>query len=234
MKNTTLCSLFTLIAGSLIAADSSPKDDVIAAAKKLGQEANYTWKTVVTVPEGAPFRPGPMEGRTEKDGYTKVSGTFGDNSWEFIRKGEKAAINGDDGWQSLADLEKEEGPGRFRAAMTRNLKAPAVQAAEIADSTKELKKDGDVYSGELTEDGAKSLLTFRRRSGGEGPTVSNAKGSAKFWLQDGSLTKYEFKVKGTVSFNGNDMENDRTTSVEIKDVGTTKIQVPDEAKKKLD
>ena len=36
-----------------------------------------------------------------------------------------------------------------------------------------------------------------------------------------------------MSFNGNDREIDRTTTVEIKDVGTTKLTVPDEAKKKL-
>jgi hypothetical protein len=36
-----------------------------------------------------------------------------------------------------------------------------------------------------------------------------------------------------MSFNGNDMDVDRTTTVEIKDVGTTKITVPEEASKKL-
>jgi hypothetical protein len=43
----------------------------------------------------------------------------------------------------------------------------------------------------------------------------------------------KFKVKGTVNFNGNDFESDRTTTVEIKDVGTTKVTVPEEAKKKV-
>jgi hypothetical protein len=55
----------------------------------------------------------------------------------------------------------------------------------------------------------------------------------KFWLKDGALSKYQFNVKGTMSFNGNDREIDRTTTVEIKDVGTTKLTVPEEAKKKL-
>jgi hypothetical protein len=36
-----------------------------------------------------------------------------------------------------------------------------------------------------------------------------------------------------VSFNGNDRDVDRTTTVEIKNVNSTKIEVPDEAKKKL-
>ena len=75
-------------------------------------------------------------------------------------------------------------------------------------------------------------MTFGRR-GGQAPEVSNAKGSAKFWIKDGVITKYQFKVSGTISRNGNDVNIDRTTTTEIKDVGTTKVTVPDEAKSKL-
>ena len=55
----------------------------------------------------------------------------------------------------------------------------------------------------------------------------------KFWVKDGHLAKYETHIQGTVSFNGNDCDVDRTTTVEIKDVNATKIAVPDGAKKKL-
>ena len=40
-------------------------------------------------------------------------------------------------------------------------------------------------------------------------------------------------MTGKVSFNGNDRDVDRATTVEVKDVGTTKVEVPDGAKKKL-
>jgi hypothetical protein len=234
MKRNVLFSLLALLAGSLIAAESTPKDEVVSAAKKLGEKANYSWKATVVVPEGARFRPGPINGKTEKDGFMVVSGTFGDNAWELVRKGDKTALNTpDNGWESLAEMEKEEGAGRFRAAMVRDFRAPATEAAEVAPTAKELKKDGDIYSGELTEAGAKALLTFRSRAGADGPAVSNAKGSVKFWVKDGLLTQYEVKVKGTVNYNGNEFENDRTTTVEIKEVGTTKVAVPEEAKKKL-
>jgi hypothetical protein len=36
-----------------------------------------------------------------------------------------------------------------------------------------------------------------------------------------------------VSRGGNDMDMDRTTTVVISNVGTTKVEVPDDAKKKL-
>jgi hypothetical protein len=220
------------LAGALFAAQAGPKDEVIGAAKMLGGKANYSWKTTVVVPESARFRPGPTEGKTEKDGFTCVKMTFGENTTEVVLKGDKAAItNPDGGWQSLADLDASEGRGRFFGMMVRNIKTPAVQAAELANGAKELKLEGGAYVSDLTEEAAKSLLRFRR--GGDGPEVSNAKGAVKFWVKDGVLVKYEFKVQGTVTFNNNDMEVDRKTTVEIKDVGATKIDVPAEAKAKL-
>jgi hypothetical protein len=220
------------LTGSLLAAETGAKEEVINAAKKLGEKASYSWKTTVVVPESAQFKPGPTEGKTEKDGYTHVKMIFGDNTTELVKKGEKVAFTNRDGdWQLVADAEGEQGSGRFMAGMARNFKAPAAQAVDVTEATKELKKDGDVYSGDLSEQGAKSLMRFRR--GGDGPTINDAKGSAKFWLKDGQLSKYEYKVTGSMDFNGNNMDIDRTTTVEIKDVDNTKVEVPEGAKKKL-
>jgi hypothetical protein len=103
----------------------------------------------------------------------------------------------------------------------------------LAGEAKDLKAGTNGISGELTEAGAKSLLTFRPRGGNGGPEVSNAKGSVAFWITDGKLTKFQTHVTGTVSFNGNDRDVDRTTTTEISDVNSTKISIPAEAKKKL-
>jgi hypothetical protein len=75
---------------------------------------------------------------------------------------------------------------------------------------------------------------FGGRGGGNGPEISGASGSLKVWVKDGLVSKYELKIKGTVSFNGNDRDVDRTTAVEIKDIGSTKVEVPEEARKKLE
>ena len=226
MNRNALFSAMSLLAGSLLAADSSPKDDITSAAKKLADKANYSWKTTVVVPESARFRPGPTEGKTEKDGFTHLTISFGDNTTQAVLKADKGAARNPDGdWQSIAELEGEEGPRRFLGRMLRNFKTPAAQAGELASGAKELKKDGDVYSGDLTDEGAKAQFRFG--------SVSNPKGSVKFWLKDGALSKYEFKVQGKVDFNGNEIDVDRATTVEIKDVGTTKLEVPEAAKKKL-
>ena len=93
-------------------------------------------------------------------------------------KGDKAVVTNQDGdWQLASELEGGEGRGRFLGRMVRNFKTPAVQAADLAGVTKDLKKEGDVYSGELTEEGAKAQFRFG--------TASGAKGSVKFWVKDG-------------------------------------------------
>jgi hypothetical protein len=242
MKKNLLSGLMALLAAPLLAADASPKADVKNAATALGNQTNYSWRTTVEVGNNSPFHPGPTEGRSQKGGYTTLWMSFGDNTNQAVLKGTNGAIKTpDNGWQSLAEATKDDGGGGFNptmflARMLQNFKAPDVQAADLAGQAKDLKKDTNGISGDLTEDGAKALLTFRPRGGnggGESPTVSNAKGSVKFWLSNGKLAKYQFHLQGTVSFDGNDRDVDRTTTVEIKDVNSTKIEVPDEAKKKL-
>jgi hypothetical protein len=237
MKRNLLLGTLALLAGSLIAADSGPKDDVISAAKKLAEKSNYSWKSTVESAGGGARMGGPSEGKTEKGGFTCLSMTRGDNTTEAFMKGEKGALKTADGWQSFAEATASGGdqpsPGRFIARMMQTFKAPAAQAEDLAGKAKELKKDGDAYVGDLTEDGAKSQLTFGGRGGANAPEVSGAKGSVKFWIKDGVLAKYELKVQGKVSFNGNDRDVDRTTTTEIKDIGTTKIEVPEDAKKKM-
>ena len=226
MKRNILFTTMVLFAGSLFAADSSPKDDIIAATKKLGDNGNYSWKTTVVVPESARFKPGPTEGKTEKDGFTYVTMSFGENMTEAVIKGDKAVVTNQDGdWQTTSELENAEGPRQFLGRMVKNLKTPAIQAVELVAAAKELKKDGEAYSADLTEEGAKAQFRFG--------TPKNPKGSVKFWLKDGALSKYEFKVQGKVEFNGNEMDVDRATTVEIKEVGTTKVNIPAAAKKKL-
>jgi hypothetical protein len=231
LKTILFGALVATTATSLFAADA--KEELTKAAKALAEKPNYSWKTTVVVPDSAQFKPGPTEGKADKDGTTYLTMSFGDNMTEAVIKGEKATYTNQDGDWQLAE-EGGEGRGRFMGAMLRNYKAPAAQALDIINGVKELKKEGDVYSGDLTDEGAKTLMSFRgRRAGSDGPQVKNAKGSAKFWVKDGVLAKYEYKVTGSMNFNGNDIDVDRTTTTEIKDVGTTKVTVPEAAKKKL-
>jgi hypothetical protein len=228
MKKLLAPITFALVTSQLIAAESNPKDDVVAAAKKLGATPNYSWKQNVVVPEDSPFKPGPTEGKTEKGGVTFFTISFGDNTTKFfLKNGQSAISNPEGGFATAKEIESDEGgPGPFMATLARTFKAPAEQAEELAGTAKELKQDDGVISGDMTEAGAKSQFRFG--------TVTNPKGSVKFWIKDGQLAKYEFKLVGHVEFNGGEIDIDRDTTIEITNVGSTKIEVPADAKKKLE
>ena len=226
--------MFTAIAAfaavTLLAADD-PKAEVKAAAKKLG--SNYSWTSTPKIEGGGGgnFRPGPTEGQTA-DGMVYLKSTFGDRTMESAAKGEKVAFKGEDGWETADD--QSQGPGRFIAMRLRNFKAPAVEAADLADKAKSLTSADGVISGDLTEEGAKEFLSFGRRANPDRPGPKNAKGSVKFWVKDGALAKYEYNVQGKVAGrDGDEIDVNRTTTVEIKDVGKTKLALSEEAKKKL-
>jgi len=234
MKPAILITLSALSASCLLAAEANPKDDVTNAAKKLGDQKNYSWKSTV---EFGNFT-GSTDGKVIKDGPVALSMTFADSTTEAFLKGDKGAVKvPDSDWQSVEELAAaagtEPGPRQFLVRRLKNFKAPADEVTEVIGKTKELKKDGDAYTAELTEAGAKDLLSFGGRRGGNAPEPKNAKGSVKFWIKDGMLSKYQTKVEGTVNFNGDDRDIDRTTTVEIKDPGTTKIEIPEAAQKKM-
>ena len=233
MKNNALLLLLTLVTGSLLAADSDPRNDVTTAARKLAQQGNYSWKSTI---EFGNFNGG-TEGKIDK-GLIGLSMAFGENKTEAFLKGGQGAVKPqDEDWQSLSELAAaagtEPGPKMFLVRRLQSFKAPAEEATDLASKTKELKKDGDIYSGELTEAGAKELLSVGFRRGSNAAEPKNAKGTVKFWLKDGSLSKYQLNLQGTVNFNGEDRDIDRTTTYQIKDLGTTKVEIPEAAKKKL-
>lgn len=216
---------------SVVWAHAGAKEDVQAAAKKLGQSDNYSW-TMTT--EGG-FG-GKQEGKWQKDGLTMLSLQFGDNSTDLVFNGQKGAIKTQDGWISLAEATGDnapQGPGRFIARMAQTFKTPAAQAEDMAGKVGELKMADGAYAGDLTEEAAKDLLTFRRRQGGNGPEIKNAKGNVKFWVKDGVLSKVQYHLEGTININGDDRDMNRTTTVEVKDIGSTKIEVPADAKAKM-
>jgi hypothetical protein len=217
------------------------KDDLTAAAKKLADASNYSWKQTT---ESGNFNTS-QEGKTEKAGLTSLNITFGDNTIQVIKKGEKAAIKTEDGWKTAEEMaannDGQPNIGRFIGPMVQQMKAPGAQAEEYISKLKEIKKDDDAYTSELTGAEAASLAPRRggRRGGGGGagaapPPMQNAKVSLKMWVKDGVLSKYTMHVTGTMTFNGEDRDIDTTTTTEISDVGSTKIEVPDDAKKKLE
>jgi len=229
---TSLLTIWVLALFTCAVIGAEPTADVKAAAKKLAGKANYSWTSTPKSESGNTPGSGPTEGQTEKDRFTYVTFSIGNNDIELAFKGDKAAIKREGEWQASDQLE---GDSAWIARRLKQFKAPAAEAEDLLEKVEDLKKgDNGVYTGDLTEAGVKDLFSrLRRREAG--PTPEGAKGWAKFWITDGVLSKYQYKVQGklTVGEDKREMEINRTTTVEIKDVGTTKVKVPEEAKKKL-
>ncbi|HEY1660817.1 MAG TPA: hypothetical protein VGI03_00215 [Verrucomicrobiae bacterium] len=233
MKYSLALALGLLAAGSAVA-DTNTVASVNAAVAKLDAAANYSWTVNIQLPKSQ-FTPSPVNGVTEKGGYSMVSEDINGDTLQAVFKGDKAAIKGQDDWQSLAQADDQ------TAMMGGFLVNPGTAATEVA---KILKDAGDlsadtngVISGNFTDAGATDQMTFRGRNGNTPPPPKNAKGSLKFWLNpDGSLAKFETHLDAQVAFGQDqdpqDFEAIRT--VEIHDVGTTKVTVPDGAMKALE
>lgn len=220
------------------------RQDVQAAAKKVAEAPGYTWTTSTEI-EGGNWAGATVTGKSLKGSFALITSERDGNVTTAVLKGDKGVLKTDEGWKTAEDLRGGGGGGGGggrgnRGAMLLRTRLPvqdAVRMLEAPDQVAELKSgDGGVVSGDLTEKGAKELLTFGRGRGGQGgqaPEPKNAKGSVKFWVKDGQLTKYQVRVSGTLSFNGEDRDMARTTTYEIKDVGTTEVKVPKEATKAL-
>ncbi len=250
MKTTVLLALAAFLAFPSQGDDVA--EEVKAAAQRLAEQPNYSWTTRTESPQLQAGRPagrvgvGLPNGRTEKDGFTVLAYQVGDHTQEVVVKAGKVSIKSGDEWLTADELkENRDGSQGTRAGRAQLLvrraqqfKKPATAARELIDRVKALTKDGDVYSGELTTEGIKQLLAVRGRLGagaGVGPDLSRLKGSARFWVKDGVLAKFEQHIEGKMSGvrNSREVELNRTTTVAITDVGSTKVFVAAEAKKKL-
>lgn len=244
MLRRVMVSTFAVLVASAMTAMADQKDDFTNAVKKLADSDSYSWTTST---QGG-FGGGKTEGKTQKDGYTSVSMTMRDNTLEFLTKGDKAVVKTDDGWKTSAEIldNADQGGGGgfdptvFAARFASNFKSPTDQAKEWTDKLANFQSADDGFSADLTPEAAKQMLMFRPRRAATQPDanapqmdVSDAKASIKYWIKDGALSKIEIHVTGTVTFNGNDRDVDRTTTTEFKDVGSTTVTVPDDAKGKF-
>ncbi len=211
------------------AAESGNSNKVFEAVTKLQAAPNFSWTTTIKMP-GSPWEMGPLKARTEKDGYTFTTQEVGGFETEVVFKGDKIVIKQDGEWRTREELD---GFQQIMAGVITRNGTAAQEATNMLAKAKELKaEDGGLLSAEYTDEGAKALLSF----GGPGaPGPKNAKGSIKFWLKDDALAKFESHLKGDLAGpDGGEQPFEMIRTFEIQEVGSTKVNVPEGAKTKLE
>src|SRR5580765_8727387 len=189
-----ILSVTFIFAASLLIAKSDPKTEVRDAIKKLAEQSGYSWTSTPKI-EGSQSarRQSPIEGKVEKNGFSYMKGSAGDITYEVIAQDKKMVVNYNGDWLSTAEIgENERAVQRLKA-----FKKPVEEAESLIGKTSEIKKESDdLYSGDLTPDAAKAFFSLLGKRAAEAP---EANGSVKFWVKDGQLTKYEYKVGGKIT-----------------------------------
>jgi len=201
-----------------------------------------------------------LAGQTEKDGFTVTKSTMKAGNTlveDTIYWGTQIAYLRNGSWKTAEELQAAmgvprgggesitvtgtgvggsgRGIGTMTIASQNNLPPgagrPAQMALSLLAQVKSVTASGDAFVAEMSQD---YIARAMRGSGRNGPLVvsQGATASTKFWLKDGVLAKYQIKIKVAYE-NGDAPPSERTITAEIKNVGTTVVDVPAEAKAKF-
>jgi hypothetical protein len=246
---TTMCFVVTLtnpVNGAL-------SDGPLLAVSRL---ENHSW-TEASSDSTSTGGPTSIEGKTDGNGLTTIAVITTNRTIEGYLHGNNAYVTSHQrNWRSDPRMNKGESPGAFMTRMIRGITPPAQELAILLNSGEKVERDGDVISGDIPEGLARKLLEAGTKrtelkqseskdpqskpqeakqpvgAEGQAPVVAAA-GNMTLWTKDGLVTKYEVRLRGKVQVDGKETEVVRTRTVEIKDVGTTKIVLPEAARRKL-
>lgn len=215
------------------------REDVQKAARKTSELTNYSFRIELAF-EGGPGgggHPPATQARYDKD--IGLYGKVGETA-EFVKIADKVAFTDREGNWRRPPQGQSGGRGYgMMGLFLRNLKAPHEDVKGLDARFKKIEKQNnrengcDVYAGELTEEAAREILPMRRIL--DRLQDAEISGEAKLWVNsDGILVRYEIRCVVKANFNGNDFEMTFTRTTELSDIGTTKVEIPDEAKKLLE
>ncbi len=227
------------LAALLAVALAGGRDEELAkATKKASEMESYSFKTDTKIDGkgGKGLAPAAVEGRFQKDqpASFKLQGT------EAFRKTGVLVVKEGEAWKRL-DRKKGEKPqkGQVSLLVLGSVKLPHEELADFEKnfekSEKAVEGETTVYTGPLTADAARTLASSGDKAAGKGRASLAYTGSARVWVnKDGAIAKYELTLKGKGTVKDKEVEVGITRTVELTEIGTTKVEVPEGAKKALE
>jgi hypothetical protein len=128
--------------------------------------------------------------------------------------------------------EPDSSSATVRPKLPSGVNLPHEELAIVAANHADMHVEDGVVNGKLTEWGADLLL---QPPGWMQAPPDKAAGTFRLWIKDGAVTKYELKLTAETGPGGASIKGGlaETITVEVTDVGTTKVDVPPAAKLKL-
>jgi putative heme-binding domain-containing protein len=217
---------------------------VADAIESLRRQPSYSWSTMTET--ASPFGGGDaVNGQYESSGYAYISLPAAGNRLGFVAKDGQFAVQIDENWQTLEHASAQSGGerrGSFGpraiATLIRNYKLPAAQADELLTKTADLRQEGNAITGRLDSAVARAILSSAGPGGGRrgrtGSALNDVGGEVTFWTDKGMLTRFSISLTGSFRFRDNTIPLDRTITTTLTDIGTTKVEVPLDAKEIVD
>ena len=205
-----------------VLASAADDDDLARALRAISQADSYAF----ALREGGG---GAVEGKYQKGRPP----SFTTDRIDFFRKGDALVYRQGGRWQKAKTGTRSDPLAILGAsAKVRGAHLPHEELADLAKHLPDVKKvEGrrhTVYSAGLTERGAQALAKPADREVARG-------GTARLWVDgQGRLTHYEITVRLKGRRGNADVDGEATRRVTIKDVGGTKVAVPDEVRKLLE
>jgi hypothetical protein len=173
----------------------------------------------------------PPPPENEKKGNASRRGATGDTKSVSVRSG--GVDLGPPGLNVPLPGEAENRP-RGYSNLQPGLSLPHEELGIIVSSHTEFKVEGDIVTGALTELGAQLLLV---RDGRPEIVPRQATGTFKLWLRDGLVTRYQVRLSGQLQIvtpgGRQQVAVNQHTDTVLKNVGATRFEVPEEARRKL-
>jgi hypothetical protein len=164
-------------------------------------------------------------------------GGFQPFRFTMIREGNSTVVSptGLQQWTNVGGIRKSD---PMLALAAESITVPTVQAAQLLNGCSQVKFENGVSSGTLTETAVKEWLSWAAildwYLGTDRPPLSTFQATAKFWIQDGMLLKYECHLlEPDAPQNSGSQNVGLHWIVEIQNVGKAKVEVPTDAKKAL-
>jgi hypothetical protein len=221
-------STIVCLASTALAAD--PPQMVADAVQKLSDTRNFSWRAITR--ETSQSLTVIEDGQTQEDGSTLIRLNSGGSSVQIALKGSTSVLNAGGGWMTSDEATDQRQAVRFMSTVT----SPALVASRIASRLDNLRADGGEFVAQISGGEVNNVISplysldaLRIR----GVNESGAKATVKFWITEGRLTKYQVHATGTMSRGGTATPVDLTVTVDFRDIGKTKVSLPDQAKKKL-
>lgn len=219
-------------------------EELDKAAAKAAAMDNYTFKVTTKIEGIGKGTPGDKPTVVQVQKETPWHITAGDT--EAYRSGETVVTKSDEDWKKLeapAKPEKGTKPDFRQIALQglKTMKTAGEMLKEVGTKIKEVKREdsdgGKCFSGELTPEAAKEFGAVSMGKGGggggKGPVLEYT-GTIKVYVNGtGDVTKLEITTEGKGTIKEKEVTIKKSQTIEISDVGTTKVEIPEDAKKAL-